>query len=89
MKVACGQPAEARRQLESMVKQSAKEFVSPWGIAQGYASLGDAGHAIEFVRKSADARESLVLYMMIDRLMDPIRGDSRFIALEKEIGLIP
>jgi adenylate cyclase len=89
MKVACGQPEEARRQLESMVKQSAKEFVSPWGIAQGYASLGDADHAIEYVRKSADARESLVLYMMIDRLMDPIRGDSRFIALEKEIGLIP
>ncbi len=89
MKVACGQPEEARRQLESMLKQSAKEFVSPWGIAQGYASLGDAEHAIEYLRKSADARESLVLYMMVDRLMDPIRGDPRFIAIEKEIGLIP
>ena len=89
MKATCGQPEEARRQLEKMAKDGEKEFVSPYGIAQGYATLGDADHAVEYLRKSADARESLILYLTIDTLFDPIRKDPRFIALEREVGLIP
>jgi TolB-like protein/Tfp pilus assembly protein PilF len=89
MKVRCGQPEEARRQLEKMVEQSKKEFVSPYSMAQGYASLHEADRAIEYLQKSAEARESLILYLEIDALFDPIRKDPRFIALEKKIGLIP
>ena len=89
LKVTCGQPDEARRQLEKMAKDGEKEFVSPYGIAQGYATLGDADRAVEYLRKSADARESLILYLAIDTLFDPIRKDPRLIALEREVGLIP
>jgi serine/threonine-protein kinase len=89
MKVCCGQPEEARRQLDQMTKQSEKEFVSPYPMAQGYASLHDAGHAFEYLQKSADARESMILYLEIDSLFDPIRKDPRFAAFEKKIGLRP
>lgn len=89
MKVICGQPEEARRQLERMAKESEKEFVSPYGMAQGYGALKDAGHALEYLEKSAAARESVILYLRLDTLFDPIRNDSRFIALEKKIGLLP
>ena len=89
MKVCCGQPEEARRQLEQMAKQSEKEFVSPYPMAQGYASLHDADRAFEYLQKSADARESMVLYLEIDSLFDPIRKDPRFAALEKRTGLRP
>jgi hypothetical protein len=58
-------------------------------MAQGYASLHDAGHAFEYLQKSADARESMVLYLEIDSLFDPIRKDPRFAALEKRTGLRP
>ena len=88
MKVICGQPEEARRQLEKMAKDSEREFVSPYGMAQGYASLHDAGRAMEYLEKSAAARESLILYLAIDTLFDPIRKDPRFVALERKIGLI-
>jgi TolB-like protein/Flp pilus assembly protein TadD len=88
MKVICGQPEEARRQLEKMARDSEKEFVSPYGMAQGYASLHDADHAMEYLEKSAAARESIILYLAFDTLLDPIRNDPRFIALEKKIGLI-
>jgi TolB-like protein/Tfp pilus assembly protein PilF len=88
MKVICGQPDEARRQLEKMVKDSEKEFISPYGMAQGYALLHDADHAMEYLEKSAAARESLILYLAFDKLFDPIRKDPRFIALEQKIGLI-
>jgi adenylate cyclase len=89
MKVVCGQPEEARRQLEKMAKDSEKEFVSPFGMAQGYSSLHDADRAMEYLEKSAEARESLILYLEIDTLFDPIRQDPRFVALEKKVGLIP
>jgi TolB-like protein len=88
MKVICAQPEEARRQLEKMAKDSEKEFVSPYSIAQGYASLGDANHAMEYLEKSAEARESLILYLAIDTLFEPIRKDPRLRALESKIGLI-
>ena len=89
MKVRCGQPEEARRQLEKMIEDSKKEFISPYGIAQGYSLLKDADRAVEYLEKSAEARESLVLYLEIDALFDPVRKDTRFIALEKKLGLIP
>ena len=86
MKVVCGQPEEARRQLEKMARQT--DFQSPYGMAQGYTALGDADHAIEYLEKSAAARESVILYLGIDTLFDPIRKDPRFMALEQKIGLI-
>jgi adenylate cyclase len=89
MKVACGQPDDARRQLENMAKDAEKEFVSPYGIAQGYAAMHDADHAFEYLQKSADAKESVILYLQVDTLFDPIRKDPRFTALEKKVGLVP
>jgi hypothetical protein len=50
--------------------------------------LRDADHAMEYLEKSAAARESLILYLAFDKLFDPIRKDPRFVALEKKIGLI-
>ena len=88
MKVVCGQPDEARRQLEAMAKDSEKTFVSPYGMAQGYALLNDADHALEYLEESAAARESILLYLRFDTLFDPIRKDPRFVALERKIGLI-
>ncbi|HTR36673.1 MAG TPA: hypothetical protein VMH80_12265 [Bryobacteraceae bacterium] len=87
MKARCGEPSAARRQLEEMAKQSEKEFISPYTMAQGYASLGDADHAIDYLRRSADAKESLVLYMGIDALLDPVRRDPRFVEFQTKIGL--
>ena len=88
MKAVCGQPVEARHQLERMAKDAEKEFVSPYGMAQGYAALGDAQHALQYLEASAGARESLVLYIDIDTLFDPLRKNPRFTALERQVGLI-
>jgi hypothetical protein len=70
-----------------MVKNSEKEFVSPYSIAQGYASLHESDRAIEALEKSAGAKESAILYIAADTLFDPVRNDPRFVALEKKIGL--
>jgi Tfp pilus assembly protein PilF len=87
MKVVCGQPEAARLQLEKMARDGEKEFVSPYGMAQGYSSLHDTDHAMQYLEKSADARESLILYLAIDTLFDPIRQDPRFQSLEKKLSL--
>lgn len=87
MKVVCGQPEAARRQLEEMAREAEKEFVSPYSMAQGYSGLQDADHAVRYLEKSADDRESLILYLASDTLFDPIRNDPRVQALEKKLGL--
>ena len=87
MKVVCGQPEAARLQLEKMARDAEKEFESPYAMAEGYASLHDADRAMQYLEKSAAARESVVLYLAIDTLFDPIREDPRFQALEKKLSL--
>jgi len=70
-----------------MQKRSAQQFISPYVLAEAFASLKDADHAIEYLQKSAEQKESTVLYLEIDTLLDPVRRDPRFRALERRIGL--
>jgi len=48
---------------------------------------GIADRAVEYLEKSADARESLILDLAIDSLFERIRKDPRFVALGTKIGL--
>lgn len=84
----CGDAEAARQQLEVLARAPAGKFVSPYSIAEAYAILGDADHGIEYLERSAAARESTILYLEIDSLLDPIRRDARFTALERRVGVI-
>lgn len=46
--------------------QKGDRFVSPYQMAMAYARLHDADLAISFLQKSADARESQILYFKFD-----------------------
>ncbi len=90
VKAVCGQPQAARRQLAEMDQKSKTtnaEFISPYVFAEAYGVLKDADHAIHYLEKSAEEHETTVLYLQIDTLLDPVRGDPRFIALERRLGL--
>ena len=87
VKVICGHPEEARRQLADLERKSATAFVSPYVLAEAYAGLRNTDKAIHYLEKSAEARETQVLYLEIDTLLDGLRGDARFSALERRVGL--
>ena len=66
----CGQPEKARRQIAALEKKSETEFVSPHLLAEAYGTLKDADHTIAYLEKSAEQKESTLLYLEIDTLLD-------------------
>ena len=49
--------------------------------------LGDLDQTFAALDKAAAARETDVLFLDADAIWDPLRGDPRFQALRKRIGL--
>ena len=84
-----GDQTKAREYLAHAASYKGQAFVSPYQLALGYSYLGDKEVAMSYLLKSADIREPQVPYIRVDPLFDPIRSDSRYIALENKIGLEP
>ena len=68
------------------LKESDREFGS-FNSARIYAQLGDKDAAFDALNRALDVRESSLLYLKVDPYLDPLRGDSRFAALVKRLGL--
>jgi TolB-like protein len=85
MAAACeGNKPEALMRLRRMEAQKDPAFQ----LAGVYMLLHDANNAIAELNKSADAHEIQILYLKCDPVFDAIRGDPRFIALERRVGLL-
>ena len=82
-----GQRDRARQLLAQAEGGKGSGFVSPYQSAMVRAYLGEKDAALEELGKSADAREGQIFYISYDPAFDGIRNDSRFIGIEKRIGL--
>jgi eukaryotic-like serine/threonine-protein kinase len=61
-------------------------FVSPYAIAQNYANLGDKDHAFEWLENAYKERDSSIVWMPTDLMLDPIRSDARYAELVRKVG---
>jgi len=82
-----GMTAEAQQVIQKLRERSAREFVSPFEIAEIYASLGDKNHAMHWLEKSYAQRESRLPFLKVDTRFDPLRADLRFQDLMQRVGL--
>ncbi len=78
-----GDKAETLRRIKQMSMLDAPHYQ----LAIADALLHDTNNAIAELNKSGDAREGQILYLKYDPFFDEIRGDPRYIALEKRVGL--
>jgi serine/threonine protein kinase/Tfp pilus assembly protein PilF len=70
------------------LKQVAKDrYVSPYGIAQSHARLGEKGPALEWLGKAYDERDSRLVALKVDPCFDALRTEPKFQELIKRIGL--
>jgi serine/threonine-protein kinase len=82
-----GQRAEAERVLRDLVRRSDSTFVSPSGIAQIYAALGDKDQAFRWLERAFEAHAEGLCYLRVDPMFDPLRDDPRFLSLMRRVGL--
>jgi hypothetical protein len=80
--------AEARAVLEEFLDLAARRYVSPEQVAMIYASLGEREQAFAWLQRAYDARSAfLVVGILTSPAYDPLRGDPRFAALVKRMGI--
>lgn len=73
-----GFPAVLNEELKSALAERGKRYVNPVGVADIYAELGDAQHAVEWLEKGYEVRSSGMQYLAVSRGFDGIRSDPGF-----------
>jgi len=72
--------------LDGQLKLAASDYISPYSIAQIYSVLNETDQAFLWLEKSFEARESLLVNLEIDPLLDNLRSDPRYAELKRRIG---
>jgi len=86
-----GWPGALHRAIEvSLAQRKANtEYVSPYGIAQDYADLGDKDHAFEWLNTAYQEHDVFLFSLRTDFTMDSLRSDARYAEMVRKIGLTP
>jgi len=88
--LAClGRRAEADSIFRAEVADTARGYVNPVYRAWARLALDDRDGAIRWLERGADERTYWVMWIHVDPLFAPLRGDPRFVALERRLGLEP
>jgi len=82
-----GRTTEAQSILRKLDGWSGQRFVSPFDMAGVQAGLGHTDAAIALLEKAYEVFDPEVSRLLVDRRMDALRGDARFQALERHVGL--
>jgi serine/threonine protein kinase/tetratricopeptide (TPR) repeat protein len=83
-----GWPNAMHKAIEvSLAQRKAKAgYVSPYGIAQLYADLGDKDHAFEWLNTAYRERDPSLVGLRTDFQFDSLRSDPRYAELVRKIG---
>jgi len=82
-----GDLASARRMVSRLQQLSQTRYVSPLYPALVYIGLGDHNAAFHSLDQAYDYGSDYLVYLGTDPWADPLRGDPRFQALLKKLGI--
>jgi TolB-like protein/tetratricopeptide (TPR) repeat protein len=77
----------AQAQLDELVARSPLAYTSPLDLAGVHARLGHADEAFRFLDRAFDDRSPGLVFLNVDRMWDPIRGDRRWADRVRRVGL--
>ncbi|PYS25781.1 MAG: hypothetical protein DMF72_00650 [Acidobacteria bacterium] len=83
----CGRKAEAQKAIDELLALSKEHYVSPHWIAATEAALGKRDEAFKWLSQSVDGRFGPLIYLKVNPIWDPLRGDARFEELVRRVGL--
>jgi tetratricopeptide (TPR) repeat protein len=82
-----GRKEDATRIIGDLEKRAGRAYTPPTLIAAIHGALGDRDTAFEVMEQAFRQRDSLLVYLKIEPLFDPLRADARFANLISRIGL--
>lgn len=85
-----GQPAQARRALAKFEQLNRHGQLNPTTfLALAYAGIGDKEKFFACLHQAFVERSNSLTALKVDPMYDPFRGDPRFQALLRQVGLAP
>jgi tetratricopeptide (TPR) repeat protein len=81
------QEGAARTILDQLKERSQQTYVQPMWIAAIHVGLGEKDQAFDWMQRAYDDRSAWLVYLKVDPLFDPVRGDARFADLLRRVGL--
>jgi TolB-like protein/Tfp pilus assembly protein PilF len=78
VEAAAGHTGEARQTLAELQRLSNRKFVTSYGVALVYASLGQNDDAFRWLNRAFDERSHWLVWLRLDPRWDGLRPDPRF-----------
>jgi serine/threonine protein kinase/tetratricopeptide (TPR) repeat protein len=82
-----GWSGDVRKIREQLVELSAKRYVSAFNFAQCQSCRNEKEQTLEWLEKACEERSSLLVYLKVWPMFDPLRSEPRFQAVVKRVGL--
>jgi serine/threonine protein kinase/Tfp pilus assembly protein PilF len=82
-----GRVAEARALLADLEARAARGYVTPVAFGTLYLGLGDFPRALDALEKAFEERRGWLVYLKVNPIFDPVRGEARFETLVRKMGL--
>jgi len=82
-----GEKKEGLRVIRELQDISGKRYVSPYGVAQIYATLHDKEQTYKWLETAYRDRAVWMSYLAVDPVFDSIRSEERFRDLLRRVGL--
>jgi serine/threonine-protein kinase len=82
-----GRLDEARAMLDVLCTRAEREYVSPYGIASGFAVAGDATRALDWLERAHRQRDGTLSWIKVHPRMDSLRAEPRFRELLSKMRL--
>jgi len=82
-----GRIDEAHAVLEGLAATARQRYVSPVAFAMVHTALGEADAAFEWLEHAYTERRGWLAYLKVEPMLDPLRGDSRFLRLLERVRL--
>lgn len=84
-----GRRDDALKILDELQKLSRERYVSPYFIALVYVGLGDDQQAVTWLEKAREERQPYLTLMKVEPVFDRLHSNSKFMAIERTVGLQP
>jgi TolB-like protein/DNA-binding winged helix-turn-helix (wHTH) protein/Flp pilus assembly protein TadD len=81
-----GRREQAQQSLRELQLRGMHHYVSPYGLAQVYAALGDKSGALDMLDRAVNEHAFEVLFLRVDRSFDSLHENPRFEELLKRVG---
>ena len=82
-----GRADDARQLLQEMIQRRDTSYVPAYDLAIINAGLGERDEAFAWLGEACDERSTWLTYSRLDPRLDDLRGDPRFEALLRRVGL--